>query len=123
MSTKRYTDWRTWWDGLRTNVMKCIGATGTSWLGSNAVDTVSIPHMPHIGLNWEQACGLFGVHIAIEVFSYMKDNQPKVVTEQTDTLFLTKKPSGEVVSASSSTTVTTPVVSEITTTPTKEINK
>jgi len=109
MIVKKYTDWRTWWDGLRTNLIKCIGTTGTSWLGSNAIDTVGIPHLPHIGLNWEQACGLFAVHIGFEVFNYMKTNQPQVITEQVDTSFSSKKPSGEVVTQSSSTLTTTPV--------------
>lgn len=90
MSIKRYTDWSTWWDGLRTNLIKCIGTTGTSWLGSNVIDSVGIPNMPHIGLNWEQAIGLFAVHIGLEVFTYMKNSQPKVITEEVETTIITK---------------------------------
>lgn len=98
MSIKKYTDWRTWWDGLRTNLIKCIGTTGTSWLGSNAIGA-TVPSLSMVSLNWEQALGLFAVHIGIEVFSYMKTNQPIVITET-------------VVNQSSSTTTVTPVTPE-----------
>lgn len=88
---KQYTDWRTWWDGLRTNIIKCIGTTGTMWLGSNGAATIGIDALKDIGLNWKQAIGLFGVQIGLEVFRYIKDNQPKVITEtETETVTTTK---------------------------------
>ena len=85
MPLKKFTDWGTWWDGLRSNLIKCIGTTGASWLGSNAVANIGIPGMSNLGINWKQAIGLFGVHIGIEVFAYMRDNQPKVITETIET--------------------------------------
>lgn len=91
MSIKKYTDWRSWWEGLRTNLFKCIGTTGTSWLGSNAIASAGVPGLGNIGLNWKQAVGLFAVHIGLEIFSYLKDNQPKVITEETNTEII-KKP-------------------------------
>ena len=110
MSIKKYTDWSGWWDGLRTNLIKCIGTTGTSWLGSNAIATAGIPGLSNIGLNWKQAIGLFAVHIGIEVFAYMKNNQPQVITQTVDTTFASKNPmTGAEVKQSSTTTTVTPV--------------
>lgn len=90
MSIKKYTDWSNWWDGLRTNLIKCVGTTGTSWIGSITVDAIHIPGMPHIGLDWRQAVGLFSVHLGSELFSYMKSYQPKVIVVETNTGFITK---------------------------------
>lgn len=107
MATKKYTDWLSWWDGLRTNLLKCIGTTGIAWLGTNAAAGSGVPIH---GLDWEQAGTIFMVHISFEVFTYLKDNQPKVIVEQTDTTFSTKSPSGVVTEQSSTKTITTPVI-------------
>jgi hypothetical protein len=110
MSVKKYTDWGTWWDGLRTNLLKCIGTTGTAWLGSNGLAASGIPGMTGIGLNWEQAIGLFGVHIAAEIFLYLKNNQPQVITETIETAHITRDEiTGSVETGSSKTVTTTPV--------------
>ena len=106
MSVKKYTDWRTWWDGLRTNIMKCIGTTGIAYFGTNAAAGAGVPIK---GIDWEQAGTMFLVHIAFEVFTYMRDNQPKVIIEQSDTTFTSKSPSGATVEQTRSTTITTPV--------------
>jgi len=84
MSIKRFTDWQGWWIGLRQNLLKCIGTTGTAWLGTNAISSMGVPIA---GINWKQAIAMFAVHIGFEVFSYLKDNQPKVteVNEETQT--------------------------------------
>lgn len=78
---KKYTDWQNYWLGLRTNLFKCIGTTGTSWLGSNGLAATGIPGTQTLGLDWRQAIGLFAVHIGFEIFSYMKNSQPQVITE------------------------------------------
>ena len=85
---KRYTDWGGWWIGLRTNLLKCIGTTGIVWLGSNGLSVSHIPGTSHLGLDYRQALGFFGVHIAIEIFTYLKNNQPKVT--EVDTQIITK---------------------------------
>lgn len=89
MTTKRYTDWGTWWIGLRTNLIKCIGTTGTSWAGSNILAGSGMPGISNLGLNWKQAVGLFAVHIALETFAYMKANQPAVISEEINTVTTT----------------------------------
>lgn len=89
MTTKRYTDWNSWLIGLRTNLIKCIGTTGTSWLGSNAIAAAGIPGLTNLGLNWKQALGLFAVHIGMETFAYMKANQPAVISEEVTTISTT----------------------------------
>lgn len=106
MSIKKYTDWGSWWDGLRTNLLKCIGTTGTLWLGTNAAAGAGIPVK---GIDWEQAGLMFMVHIGFELFTYLKDNQPKVIVEQSDTTFSSKTPGGAEITQTRSTTTTTPV--------------
>lgn len=76
MSIKRYTDWQGWWIGLRQNLIKCIGTTGTAWLGTNAASAAGVP-IP--GIDWKQAATLFCVHIGFEIFTYLQKNQPKVI--------------------------------------------
>lgn len=65
---------RGWWIGLRTNLLKCIGTTGTAWLGSNGLSASGIPGTHGLGLDWRQAAGLFAVHILAEIFAYLKAN-------------------------------------------------
>jgi hypothetical protein len=103
---KRYTDWVTWWDGLRTNLIKCIGTTGIAYLGTNAIQGIGAAGY---GISWKQALGFFGVHIAFEVFGYMQKVQPQVITETTDTTHVSKSPDGSVEIGSSKTVTTTPV--------------
>lgn len=107
--TNKFTDWKTWWDGLRTNLIKCIGTTGTMWLGSNGAASIGIDWLKDVGFNWKQALGLFGVHVGIEVFTYMRDNQPKVITETMETTHITKTESGTVEQGSSKTVTVTPI--------------
>lgn len=91
MSTvKKYTDWRTWWDGLRTNIMKCIGTTGTAWLITNGISVSGIPGTSHMGVDWRSGLGFFAAHLGKEIFDYMQANQPKVITEETNTTTITK---------------------------------
>lgn len=106
MPTKKYTDWRTWWDGLRTNLFKCIGTTGTAWLGTNAAAGAGVPIQ---GLDWEQAATMFGVHVLFELFLYMRDNQPKVVTEIYETEFNKQNADGSTISQANKTTTETPI--------------
>lgn len=90
MSTKKYTDWRTWWNGLRTNLLKCIGTTGTAWLVSNGISASGVPGTSALGINWEQAGSFFLGHILFEIFTYVQKYQPEVVTITTDTQLLSK---------------------------------
>lgn len=106
MSIKKFTDWQSWWIGLRQNLLKCIGSTGVTWLGTSALSGVGVPISV---ITWKQAIAMFGVHIGFEVFSYLKDNQPKVITEEVNTTFQSKSPDGSQVVQSSKTTTTTPV--------------
>lgn len=91
MSTiRKYTDWRTWWDGLRTNLMKCIGTTGTAWLITNGISVSGIPGTSHMGVDWRSGLGFFGVHLGKAIFDYFGQNQPKVITEEINTTTTTK---------------------------------
>ena len=101
----KYTDWRSWLEGLQTNVIKCVGTTGTAWLGTNAASAAGIPIN---GISWKQAGVMFGVHIGFEVFTYMKNSQPQVITETVDTSFQSKSPDGSQIVQSSKTVTTLP---------------
>lgn len=93
MPIKKFKDWRGWFEGLRKNIFKCIGTTGTSWLGSNGLEQVGIHG---IGLNLEQAGGLFVVHILFEIFSYLKDKPDADVIEvSTETEIVSKSDMGK----------------------------
>jgi len=89
---KRYTDWQGWWIGLRTNLLKCIGTTGSAWLGSNGLAATGIPGTSHLGIDWRQALGFFVVHISSEIFTYLKNNQPKVTEVDTQIIFKNNPP-------------------------------
>lgn len=106
MSVKKFTDWSGYWLGLRQNIIKCIGTTGTAWLGTNTAAAMGVP-IP--GIDWKQALAMFGVHIGIEVFTYMKNVQPAVITETIETAFTSKDPTtGTSVTQASKTTTVTP---------------
>ena len=104
MSIRKVTDWSSWWDGLRTNLLKCIGTTGTAYLGTNAVQGMGVNG---VGISWKQAAAFFGVHIAFEVFSYMQRVQPQVITETVNSDRITQDSSGNITTAASKTVTTT----------------
>ena len=103
---KKYTDWRSWFDGLRKNLFKCIGTTGTAWLGTNAASGCGLPIN---GISWKQAATMFGVHIAIEVFTYLRDVQPAEIVETVEDNFKAQASDGSTVEKSSKTVTTTPI--------------
>lgn len=105
--TKKVTDWSSWFSGLRKNLFKCIGTTGSVWLATNAAASTGLPIK---GIDWEQASAMFGVHIALEIFNYMKTVEPTVIEENIETTFTSKDPqTGAVVTQTSKQTTTTPV--------------
>lgn len=106
MATRKYTDWSSWWDGLRTNLIKCVGTTGLAYLGTNAIQGMGATGF---GISWKQALGFFGIHIAFEVFGYMQKVQPQVITETVETQHVTRDQAGIVEAGSSKTTTTTPI--------------
>jgi hypothetical protein len=109
MTIKKYTDWFGYWIGLRENLLKCIGTTGTMWLGSNGVANIGLDALKNVGINWKQAVGLFAVHIGWEVFSYLQKTKLEVITETIETSSLSTDAGGGTVEGSSKTVTTTPV--------------
>lgn len=92
--------------GLQTNIIKCIGTTGTAWLGTNALAGVGVPIA---GINLKQAGAMFAVHIGFEVFTYMKNSQPQVITETEETQHFNRTAGGAFESGSSKTVTVTPI--------------
>ena len=107
---KKYTDWGNYWLGLRTNLFKCIGTTGTGWLGSNGLSASGIPGTENLAIDWQQAIGLFAIHLGWEIFDYMKKQQPRVITVTEETTHITKDSvTGVSESGTSKTVTTTPI--------------
>ncbi len=90
MSIRKFTNWPDYWYGLRANLFKCIGTTGTAWLGTSGLSASGIPGTQGMAMDWRQALGMFAVHIGLEVFTYMKNKQPEVVTQEVDTTIISK---------------------------------
>lgn len=83
MALRKLKDWRGWLEGLRINLFKTIGTTGISWLGTNGIDSAGLHG---VGMNWRTAIAQFGVHIAFEVFSYLKDRpDAEMITQEIET--------------------------------------
>lgn len=98
MSTKKYTDWRSWWDGLRSCMIRA-GATAivtqlTAMGGTNAVASMNIPGLEDIALKWKTALAALVIQFCFHVFTsaakYIQDNQPQVVIISTDTVTISK---------------------------------
>lgn len=119
MSTKQYRDWSTWWDGLRTSMVKA-GATSivtnlTVLVSSNTVNSFGIPGMQNSGESLKTfligLIGQFLLHTAFAAAQYVQSNpNAKLITQQVDTTFTSKNPvTGSEVKQSSTTITTTPV--------------
>ena len=106
---RTYTDWGNWLTGLRQNIFKCVGTTGVAWLGTNAASAAGIPI---VGITWKQAGAMFAVHIGFEVFTYMKNVPPAIITETVETTLTAKSSDGSTVTHDVKTTTTTPVAPE-----------
>ena len=95
MSAKQYTDWRGWWDGMRSKAMKAGAEAITTqlgaWFTTNAVATLPVDALHGVGLNYKTA-----------LYVQQKPD-PDVVT--IDTTFTKQTPDGTTIKQSSSTTI------------------
>lgn len=120
MSVKKYKDWRSWWDGLRTAALKA-GATSvvtnlSVLMTTNAVSSMNIPGIQNVGENWKTfLIGLlfqFAIHTAYATALYVQ-NKPDadIVTVTEDTTHIKRDAETGVVTeaGSSKTTTITPV--------------
>ena len=59
MSLKKYQDWRGWWEGLRSKMMKAgaeaLATNITAMLGTNGVASMGIPGLGDIAMGWKTA--------------------------------------------------------------------
>jgi len=102
---RKYTDWRGWWDGLRTNLMKCLGTTGTAYLATNGIANIS--GAAGIAIDLKQASLFFATHLGMEIFSYMKQYQPRVIEEIIEDTLTSKSAAGAEISQKTKTTTFT----------------
>jgi hypothetical protein len=86
---RKYTDWTSWWFGLRTNLIAAAGTSITTLIGSNGIAAMNIPGLKGIGMDWKTAVVQFLLHILIAAGAYMKANQPTVVSEEVNTVTTT----------------------------------
>lgn len=120
MSIHKFKDWSSWWDGLRTSMLKA-GATSvvtnlTVFTTTNTVSAMNIPGVTQTGEGWKTALiGLlaqFILHTVYAAAQYVQTNpDAPVVTEVCETTHIAKDPdTGKVTEVGSSkTTTTTPV--------------
>lgn len=116
MATRKFRDWSSWWDGLRTQSVKA-GATSlvtnlTLFMSTNAVAALPIDALKTSGENWKTLCiGLvaqFGLHTLLAAAQYIQNNpDAQIITETVDTQHIVRDAkTGIVTEAGSSTTVT-----------------
>lgn len=118
MSIKKFKDWPSWWDGLRTSMIKA-GATSlvtnlTVFTTTNTVNSMGIPGLANSGENWRTLCiGLiaqFGLHTIYAAATYIQANpDAQVVTEVIDTTHIVKNDDGSTLETGASTTTKTTV--------------
>jgi hypothetical protein len=98
MSIRKLKDWRGWWDGMRSAVMKAgAGAimTNTATLiGTNGV-AATIPQLDSIRMHWQTAlCAIgvqFGMHVLYAGAKYVFEKpDPDVVEQEFATEHVTK---------------------------------
>lgn len=121
MSIKKFKDWSSWWDGLRTSMIKA-GATSlvtnlTVFTTTNTVNSIGIPGLDGSGENWKTlVIGLvaqFVLHTVFAAAQYIQANpDAPVVTETVETTFVAKSADGGTVTQGSKTTTETPVTTE-----------
>lgn len=118
MTTKKYHDWRGWWDGLRSKAMQAGAESLVTNLGAlfitNGMANMQIPGMTGAAMSWKTAvittASQFGVRVIFAAAKYVAGKpDPDVITETTDTAFQSKSADGTMTLQSSSRVVTKPV--------------
>lgn len=107
MATKKYTDWRSWFDGL-VDASVPAGATAViTILTTNGLDNLGLHG---VGESWKTALAQIGVQMAVGAANYVKNKpRPDVIVETTETSFVQKSSDGTQTSQGSKITTTTPV--------------
>lgn len=107
MSTKQYTDWRSWIDGLIDASVPAGATAVVTILTTNGLDNLGLHG---VGESWKTALAQVAIQMGVGAANYIqKKPRPAVVTETVDTTFTAKTPDGGTVKQSSTTTTTTPI--------------
>lgn len=106
---RKYTDWKGWLEGFYDSWIDSLTSTLIALGGTNAIG--AIPAFKSIGLNLEQAGGIFVSVTFWSIVRYLNAHKrPTVIEENIETSFTSKNPdTGAIVTQTSSTTTTTPV--------------
>lgn len=113
MRIRKYTDWKGWLEGFYDSWMDSLTGTLIALGGTNALGT--IPAFKSIGLNLQQAGGIF---VSVTFWSMVRylnaHKRPTVVEENIETTFTSKDPdTGATVTQTSSKTTTMPVTTSV----------
>jgi len=118
MSIKKFKDWSSWWEGLRTSMIKA-GATSvvtnlTVFTTTNTVNSIGIPGFSDSGEHWKTAliglCAQFILHTVYAAATYVQANpDAQVVTEETNTTHIVKNDDGSTLETGASKTIKTTV--------------
>jgi hypothetical protein len=115
MALKKLTDWRGWWDGLRSKAMKAGGESLSTGIGAllttNGLAGMKVPGCEDIGMGWKTALismfVQFALRVALAAAQYVAA-KPDPDTITVDTTFTSRSADGSSVNQSSSTTISTP---------------
>jgi len=118
MSTKKFTDWHGWFDGMRSKAMKAGAESITTSIGAllttNGLAGMKVPGCADLGMGWKTAIATMLIQFSLRVIfaaaQYVAGKpDPDVIPETVDTDFMEKKADGTSVAQSSSTITTTPI--------------
>ena len=116
MAIQKITDWRGWWDGMRSKAFKAGAESITTSLGAlvttNAAVGLKVPGLSDIGMGWKTAIATmliqFTLRVVFAAAQYVANKpDPDVITETVETSHFTKDADTGAVSAGTSKTVTT----------------
>lgn len=109
MPIRKVTDWKGWLEGFYDSWVDALTSSLLALGGSNALGA-AVPSL-HVGLNLQQAGGVFLSVTFWSMIRYLQANKrPKVIEETIETTFTSKSPTtGESVTQTSKQTTTTPV--------------
>ncbi len=91
MSTRKYTDWRSWYEGIVDSAVPAGATCFLTLVGTNGAAHMFGGIFADVGMTWKQALAQIGVHMAIATAKYVSVKpRPVVVVEDFKTEMVEK---------------------------------